>query len=139
MYIDGLEEIISGFEDKDKNLETKLKTILQNVTKQQQEMFLAVQQGISPHKILILSKDFLYRFLGCKKYNQAISDVIWNEFKASSNTDLLITTTAYLVLLEFSEPFADMVLNSVPLFAFNDHLKTITDAAGSVKVVHVIS
>ena len=139
-YVVGLAKVIAGYKQKFGKVPETYETILTNLSKQRNDMFTAMQEkSVASQKFLILTKEFNMHFRGCKDYNQGVASTIAEEFGAKTNADLLRSTTAYLMLLEFSKDFATVKQNNPPLFAFTQNLSTLTDAAGAIKTVYMVS
>lgn len=136
--VKGLSVLIDAYGEKDPELLRKYKQTLDNYTAQKNDMLKAVQSGVAPQKMLFLTNNFLNRFRRCADYNASIANAISGEFAAENMRDLLLSTTAYLVMLDFGAKYATLLDGSLPLFAFKQSLKTLTDPAGNAKVVHVV-
>tara|TARA_Y100000992_G_C21267473_1_gene494708 strand:- start:883 stop:2574 length:1692 start_codon:yes stop_codon:yes gene_type:complete len=136
--IAGLKQIIAGYGAREPQRVALLTNVLQGAIRQKYYMFEAIQQGVRPEKILLMTNSFLERCKGCEHYHEQITEIIANEFSAPDKPRLLKSVTAYLILLEYCKDYAEGTQNSVPLFSFPQNLNMLCDSEGNVRVVHML-
>jgi len=134
---EGLEQVIEGYGTREPERVALLNSVMQNCMRQKKYMFEAIQQGVNPEKILFLTDTFIKRYKGCQEYNQRIIDIIINSFEANDNAHVLKSVTAYMILLEFVSSYASYNDDSMVLFAYQQRLKAMTDAAGTIRVIYL--
>lgn len=141
--INGLEEMLEGFENSKGKLNQLLntddltemnKTLVETkkalalLTKQRSNMLEVIQANrISPHQLLLLTKEFQRRLVGCQYYNVGMINVIARDFESTDNLSLLRCMTAYFIFLEYSTPYAMLKEGSLPLMGFKNDLVAIKD------------
>jgi len=141
--IDGLEEMVEGFENSKAKLNQLLDTddltemnktlvetnkALKLLTKQRSNMLEVIQANrISPHQLLMLTKEFQRRLVGCQYYNVGMINVISRDFVSTDYLSLLRCMTTYFIFLEYSNPYAMLKEGSLPLMGFKNDLVAIKD------------
>lgn len=136
--IAGLKQIIAGYGTREPRRVALLTNVLQGIIIQKDHMFEAMQQGVAPEKILLLTNSFFERYIGCEYYHKQITEIIANEFSAPDKPHLLKSVTAYLILLEYCTYYAQGTQNGVPLFSFPQNLNMLCDSEGNARVVHML-
>lgn len=151
--IDGLEEMLEGFENRKGQLNQHLnadelremnkilaevKTAHKNMLKQRNNMLQVIQANqISPHQLLFLSNDFKQRFLGCRAYNRSTINLITREFDVSDDyANLFQNITTYFIFADYSEPYSVYTEAGLHLQGFKNDLTTIMDD-DKVKAVYM--
>ena len=93
-------------------------------TKQRDYMLSAIgQYKIGPEKFLLLTNQFVSRYLGCADYNKRVASFVTGTLTATNYQQLLVSSTVYLMFLNFVREHADFEEQGLPLFQFKQQLK----------------
>tara|TARA_B110000858_G_C17794031_1_gene471416 strand:- start:610 stop:2418 length:1809 start_codon:yes stop_codon:yes gene_type:complete len=151
--IDGLEEMLEGFENRKGQLNhhlnahelrqmnkslVEVKITHNNMLNQRNDMLQVIQANqISPHQLLFLSKDFKQRFFECHAYNRGTINLITSEFDVSDDYwDLFRNITTYFIFADYSELYSVYTEAGLHLQGFKNDLTTIMDG-DKVKAVYM--
>jgi len=133
-YTEALDELISAYKGHKAKVEY-LKKMKKPLAEQRQNMLQA--SHARPEHFLLLTNEFLKRSLGCSEYNRKVATFVSDSLAASSPEDLLVSTTAYLVFLDYARSHADFCEQGLPFFQFKQELQTIVTPDRKVMLVNI--
>ena len=133
----GLKQIIAGYGTREPQRVALLTNVMEDVDTQKDYMFEAMQSGINPKNILFMNHAFIERYKGCQLYHDRITEIMANKFEASDKPHLLLSVTAYLILLEYCTDYAEGTEKDLPLFSFPQNIETLSDSEGTPKVLYM--
>ena len=138
VIIEALVQIILGYGKKKKNKVAQYMQMVVFLRKQRDDMLNAVvQHRVPPEHFLLLTYPFVSCFLGCNAYNESLANFVSSSFSASDYKTLLVSTTAFLILLDFAKTSADFQEHGLPLFQFKQPLEVLKNANGLPSVVYI--
>ena len=138
VIIEALMQTILGYGKKKKNKVAQYMQMVVALRKQRDDMLNAVvQHRVPPEHFLLLTYPFVSCFLGCNAYNESLANFVSSSFSASDYKTLLVSTTAFLILLDFAKTSADFQEDGLPLFQFKQPLEVLKNANGLPSVVYI--
>lgn len=136
--VEALEELIAGYGSREPTKVAEFKNTVVVATKQRDYMLSAIgQYQIGPEKFLLLTNQFVARYLGCADYNKKVATFVTGTLAATNYQQLLVSSTVYLMFLNFIREYADFEEQGLPLFQFKQELKVLTGPGGQVQVIHM--
>lgn len=135
-YTEALDNLITAYTGRDAAKVAYLKKMKKPLADQRDNMLKAVGRA-RPEHFLLLTREFLERCHGCAEYNHKVATFVSDSFAASSPEDLLVSTTAYLVFLDYGRSHADFCEQGLPLFQFKQELQTIVTPDRKATAMHI--
>ena len=135
-YAEALETLSVVYTERDLSKVQELHEIIHSLLAQRDNMLKASQQ-IRPEHFLLLTRDFIQRYYGCAEYNNTVATFVYNSLDASNFQQLLVTTTTFLVFLDYARPHADFSEDGLSLFQFKQDFDTVLNENKQVSAMHI--
>jgi len=135
-YTEALDDLISAYTGRNAAKVKFLKKMKKPLAEQRDNMLQACSEA-RPEHFLLLTKEFLERWHGCAEYNLKVGSFVSDSLAASTYEDLLVTTTTYLVFLDYARSYADFCEQGLPLFQFKQELDTIVTPSRKATAMHI--